>query len=113
MAINRLGLSRPSGDLVMSLYDIEVEGSLSPPSAPIVIYFLLPGIGTFSKKTSAVSQHLMPILALGGPLDTPPKSLSTIKAVTLSVSTPVFSSFTGVLANTCKKRSIRRQDYFN
>lgn len=68
-----------------------------PPTSPSTFST---GILTFSKYTSAVLEHLMPIFFSGGPCVTPPKPRSTMKAVTLSRICPVFSSFTCVCANT-------------
>lgn len=58
------------------------------------------GILTSSKKTSAVLLHLMPIFFSGGPLVTPPNSLSTTKAVIFSFVSPVFGSLKGTCAKT-------------
>jgi len=61
------------------------------------------GTLVLSKCTSAVFEHLMPIFFSGGPLVTPPKDLSTMKAVTLSFFLPGLSlSSTSVWANTVK-----------
>lgn len=59
------------------------------------------GTCVLSKYTSAVGEHLMPIFFSGGPLVTPPKSRSTMNAVTLSRVPPgAVGSGTGVWANT-------------
>mmetsp|Transcript_22274 Transcript_22274/g.71709 ORF Transcript_22274/g.71709 Transcript_22274/m.71709 type:complete len:311 (+) Transcript_22274:863-1795(+) len=68
-----------------------------PPTSPSTFST---GTLQFSKYTSAVLLHLMPIFFSGGPCDTPPKPRSTMNAVTLSFISPVFSSFTSVCANT-------------
>ena len=70
------------------------------PSPTLQIMFSA-GMGVLSKYTSAVFEHLIPIFFSGGPLVTPPKSLSTIKAAILSLVVPS-SCTTGTLQNTKK-----------
>mmetsp|Transcript_53444 Transcript_53444/g.134320 ORF Transcript_53444/g.134320 Transcript_53444/m.134320 type:complete len:209 (-) Transcript_53444:464-1090(-) len=83
----------------LPLFRICIATLNPPPTSPSTFST---GIFTFSKNTSAVLDTLIPILFSGGPFVTPPKPRSTMKAVTLSFISPVFSSLTLVCANTVK-----------